>query len=288
VDNTSSSQNLEKTWFDDGSPISAEYIDPQLLALPRRPEILSLLLAITFMVFSAFVAWTGRYDFLYYFADESPFELGSVETLTQRLDADPALLDNLDSNVLVSLTGIPTRRSETSDSQFAQLVGFPVFLKMEHEDANLEPFLRGIPRRAHLGDGRHDREYIHGVGRLLSLDQAGAHGNGVAKFYGEHYNFWSCSHPLTLRQEQFRRGLRDTVSLQLLETAESPPTPDEIELSINAIFHCENGYIFELDRVPRSELWQIGLYCILLVIQIIGMIYILFWVRRLRAWEPPS
>ena len=275
-----SSQKPEDSWFEDGAPVDEDFVDPELLKLARRPSILELLLFLVIMVFGIFVAITLRFDLTYYFADSEPIEVGQVEDLAVHLAEDPDYLLSIGSNVYVHLEGIPSRRSETKNDQYAQLVGAPIFVQQTHELADVDPLIREAQPAYGPHDDRHTRYYINTNGRFRHFDDLGSRQSGLIEFYTRGYGIWFCGEELTPEQLQFQRNLREETISTLQEELGRDPEQSEIDEVMDQAFHCQYGFLFEADKAPADYTWALITFIFLGVVELGCLFFVFRWIRR--------
>ena len=278
-----SSTPPEDSWFESGSPVEEDFVDPDLLKLARRPSVLELLLFLVIMAFGAFVGWTLRYDLAYYFADEEPLDLGQIENYAVHLAEDAEHLLDVGSNVYVHLEGIPSRRSETENDQYAQLIGAPIFVRQVHELADVDPLIREAQPVYGPHDDRHTRYYINASGRFRHFEELGSRHAGLIDFYTRGYGIWFCGQELTHEQQQFQRSLREEITSTLQEELGHDPETAEIDAALDQAFHCEHGFLFEADRAPADYRWAFITFIILGIVELGCVFFAIRWARRFKA-----
>ncbi len=274
-------EQAEATFFDDGAPVGDDYVDPDLVNLPRRPAALELVLVGVIMVMLALYAYLFRVDFLYYFAEETPAEIGAVTDLTDAIDENPDYLMQYGSNVYVSLSGIPTRASETDNLSFVQLVGAPIFVERPNADAEVDPRLRNVRPRVGPFHEHNTRYVVEGSGRLLHYSDVRS--SSVFDYYSEGYGIWFCGQELSPELQQFRRMMREELTSDLRESLERAPTEEEIEERFEDAFGCQQGFLFQLDKKPADQLPYVVAYCLFGLMELFGLFYFVRWFRLSRA-----
>lgn len=275
-----SSQQPEDSWFEEGAPVEEDFVDPELLKLARRPAVLELLLFLVIMVFGLFVGLTLRFDLAYFFADSEAIEIGQVEDYAVHLAEDPEYLLSFGSNVYVHLEGIPSRRSETKNQQYAQLVGAPIFVQQVHELADVDPLIRDAQPAYGPHDDRHTRFYINSNGRFRHFDDLGSRQSGLIDFYTRGYGIWFCGEELTHEQLQFSRTLQEETVSALQEELGRDPEQSEIDEAMDQAFHCEHGFLFEADKAPADYLWALFTFIVLGIVELGCAFFVFRWIRR--------
>jgi hypothetical protein len=267
------------SWFGsqpDGIPLSPDFVDPELARLNARPSVLQLLLVLVVMGFAGFLAATLYADVAYFFSDDAPLDLGAVEEMAAELAANPSLLESLQSNQYVRVSGIPQRRSVAGDRQWAQLVGAPIFVESVREDPGADPILRDVRFRIAPNEEPLRRYYLATEGRLMRFEDLGRRYDGLIEFYRDGYNLWFCGQPLTRRQEDYRQLTVNELRVELGRE----PTTEEVDQS----FHCENAFLVQADRKPADHAWHLAVVAFIALIQLAGLWYVVRWVVRMRAF----
>ena len=269
-------------WFSDGGqPVGDDHIDEELLKLARRPSWLELCLYAVVIIFCLYVSKTLYPDALYYLeADREPIDLGSVENISPLLQENPNYLLELGSNIYVRLEGIPSRRSETKDHQYAQLIGAPIFVQQDHELADVDPLLREATPAYGPHDERHTRYYIDGPGRLRHFDDLTGRHQGIVGFYTAGYGIWFCGEELTHDQQQFQRTLAEEARGTLYEELGRDATQAEIDAAVAADFSCEEGFLFEADQAPDDYKGVTVVFFSLFGVVLVSLGFVAWWVRR--------
>jgi hypothetical protein len=267
-----------------GSPVADDYVDPELLEIARAPSGLQLVLAMVIMAFAGYLAWTFWYDAAYYFADETLVEVGSAEALAPTLADNPAALYAYGSNVYAHVSGAPRRESASGSSQFSQLVGAPIYVEQPLSEEESNPLLRDVRPRIGPFDSR-TREvhyYVDGNGRFLAFPDLSRRQRGLLVYYRDTYDMWFCGEELTERQRQFRLLSRNELRGVLVEELGRPPTDQEVDDRVSEDFECEHAYLFQLGLAPKDHRWYaIGVGALFLM-DLLGLLYMVRWVRRWR------
>ncbi len=281
---SSEPRSAEDHWFSGGGePVDEDHIDEELLKLARRPSWLELCLYAVVIVFCLYISRTLLPDAMYYLeADREPVELGAVENISPLLQENPQYLVELGSNVFVSLEGIPSRRSETKDHQYAQLIGAPIFVQQDHELADVDPLLREATPAYGPHDERHTRYYIDGPGRLRHFDDLTGRHRGIVGFYTTGYGIWFCGEELTHDQQQFQRTLAEEARGTLYEELGRDATQAEIDAAVAADFSCEEGFLFEAGQAPDDYLSETIIFFGLFGVVALCLGFVGWWVKRYR------
>lgn len=281
----SDSKQAEADFFGDGTPLGDDYVDPDLVRLALRPSVVELVLVLVIMAALGGYAYLFRADFLYYFANDEPIELGPVNAWSERLAEDPDALMSVGSNVYVSLSGIPARGSETDELQWSQLVGAPIFVERPNENADQDPILRNVTTRPRVGPfseraSRSQRFYVDGAGRLLHFSEARA--DNVVAYYTNGYGMWFCGEELPPEVVQFRRMMREELATDMREELGRAPSDEEVQQRFDADFACVQGFLFQLGDAPDDYLAYVVIYGIFGLLELLGAAYVARWFVRLR------
>jgi hypothetical protein len=274
----------------DEQPRPADEPDPELIALAgggTRPSILRPILMIAVIVLGGWIISDWKTELEYYVSDAKPIELGDALDFAAASDADIAA--KLPHNRYVSITGIPTQRSQSTRYRFFRLVGAPVFVEEPRDDVIEDPLQRELE-----GDvkGDVDRTMFRGAGRLTKFSEMPERYGGLRHYYRTRYNITFCEELTPQAFAEVKRRKRDAIIGQLRSEYEDA-TPEERELRklqpnpSDALVDdlladdpvCIEAWLLQDQMPPSEHLWYLVATLMFLGFMLFNVGMLVRWVR---------
>lgn len=229
-----------------------EEIDPELLGLAssgQRGSILRLVLFLVVIWFGASLIYDWRVPLSYFFSSSEPVEIGNVIEFATRSAQDPNFKPDIPHNRFVSLSGVPSRRSQSERYMFFQLAGSDVYVEMPREDADLSELERAFKddKKSQI-----DRSFFEGSGRAIRLSEMPERYTGFRTYYFSHYYTYFCGIQLPEREQRI-----------LAESGEE----------------CVDAYIIEVDKTPMSHWWYLLIAGVIGVFILLNIWWTIRWIR---------
>lgn len=261
--------------------------------ISEPPSVIQPILMLAVIALGFWVISDWRTELEYFFSDEEVIELGDVTEFASKVQEDPTWKPDLPHNKLVSLSGLPIRRSQSYRYWYGRLVGSPIVIEVERDDADLTELEREV-QKTNLGSV--DRSYFSGVGRLIRLQDAPNSYRGLREYYGQRYGDVFCQDltpqieaELNARRKNsfitdWRKRYNDaSPEVRRTEQLTATPTKEQVEEFLAGSTPCMDGYLFQDSRVPRSS-WPFFMMTVFFLLVILANV-VLFarWVKRYRA-----
>lgn len=274
-----------------GGEDEADAIDPELVALAEERTRGSALRPILFLAVIGLGCWMIAdfwHDISYVFSSRTPTEVGDVTNAATEGDEPPDWEEVLPHNELVSLSGIPKRRSQSREFRFFKLVGAPIYVQAPREES-------ADTLAERVGDkpeGGPDRTYFDGTGRLIKLWKVPERYTGFKQYYRQKYGTRFCEYVDDEERERILRKRRTAVVENWRERYEEAseeeraeegltpePTDQEVEEIVSASPVCVYAFLFKAEETPWSN-WEYLLLAALFGVFILLNIYWLIrWFR---------
>ncbi|MEZ4459598.1 MAG: hypothetical protein R3E66_07670 [bacterium] len=266
------------------SEIDEELID---LADENTPSILRPILMIGVIATALWIVSDWREEVSYFFSSNDPIAIGDVTDFASKAE-DPAWKPDLPHNRLVSLSGIPTQRSQSARYMYSRLVGGWVFVESKRD---LPDGIAAGMEDTPTGDV--DRTFYQGTGRLLSFSQAAQRYNGLRDYYRSRYGIEFCE---TLRPEDIQRieqKRRDVIVSQWKaeydeasaeERTEKKlserPTDAQIKEILDNNPVCVDAYLVQDGVMPRDMIWYLVATVLFVGFMLFNVFGLIRWIRQ--------
>lgn len=228
-----------------------EEIDPELLGLAssgRRGSILRPILFLVVIWFGASLIHDWKVPLSYFFSSSEPVEIGNVIEFASLSAQDPNFKPDIPHNRYVSLSGVPSRRSQGDRFMFFKLAGGDVYVEMPREDAGLSDIEREVQNKK----GDIDRQFFEGSGRALRLSEMPERYTGLRSYYFGRYYTYFCGMKLSEKHQRI-----------LDENNEE----------------CVDAYIVEVGTTPMSHWWYVLIAGIIAIFIVLNIWWTIRWVR---------
>ncbi|AWV90701.1 hypothetical protein [Bradymonas sediminis] len=229
-----------------------EEIDPELLGLASSGQRGSILRPILFLVviwFGASLIHDWKVPLSYFFSSSEPVEIGNVLEFATLSAQDPNFKPDIPHNRYVSLSGVPSRRSQSERFMFFKLAGSDVYVEMPREDADLSELERAAQANK---KGDIDRQFFEGSGRALRLSEVPERYAGLRGYYFGQYYTYFCGMQLGEKEQRI-----------LDESGEE----------------CVDAYIVEVGTTPMSHWWYVLISGIIGIFIVLNIWWTIRWVR---------
>lgn len=228
-----------------------EELDPELLKLAtagQRGSVLRLLLFGIVIWFGLSLISDWEMQLRYFFSPSEPVELGNVLDFASKKAQDPDFTPEIPDNRYVSLSGVPSRRAQSSNYQYFKLVGSDIFVETRRDDADLTE----LERLSESTKSDVDRTYFKGAGRARRLSAHPDAYQGLRGYYARNYHTYLCETPLDAQQQRH------------LQQSEED---------------CVDGYIIEDGIAPGDHWWYVLFSSITALFVLLNIWWAIRWVR---------
>lgn len=261
--------------------------DPELIALAGagNSSILRPILMLAVIVLGAWIISDWRTELEYFASSSEPVALGNATEFALREDA----IASLPHNRYVSITGIPTQRSQAERYRFFRLVGAPIFVEEKRDDIIEDPLERELQ-----GDvkGEVDRTMYEGSGRLLKFSEMSARYGGLRYYYESNYQLRFCESLTPQQIEELRNQKRDgyvagliaeyeaaTPEVRIAKKLSNPPNADLVEQLLDDDPVCHDMWLLQTDVKPSNHIWYVVVSLLFLAFMTFNAVMIVRWVR---------
>lgn len=258
------------------------------LADESSPSVLRPFLMIGVIATAIWIVSDWTEDVAYFFSSSEAIELGDITEFASKTSDDADWKPELPHNRLVSMSGIPTQRSQSARYMYSRMVGAWIFVEVETElPDNITDELQDDPK------GDIDRTYFRGQGRLVAFSEMPERYNGLRDYYRKRYGIEFCE---TLRPEDIasiNKRRRDVIMVQWKaeydeaspeERAEKQLTEGPTDAQVREVLDnnpvCVDAYLVQADVVPRDHIWFVvasALFGLFMLFNLYGLIR---WIRN--------
>lgn len=251
-------------------------------------SVLRPILMVMVLVLGGFILSDWKEELAYYFSSSEPVELGQVSEFPSRAEADPSWEPEIPHNRYVSLTGIPIRRSLSTQYKYFKLIGGELYVEAPRDDAELSEMER-IQQGEPQADT--DRSYYEGRGRALSFSAMPKRYATLRNYYETRYATRFCADldEASRRQlEEQRREMAVKIWKKTYaeageeERAKMAPEPGKEKLDElmreNPV--CVDAWLIQEGKAPGDHLWYVILSAIFGVFMLVDVIFLVKWVTR--------
>lgn len=265
----------------------AAEIDEELIGLAdeNTPSILRPILMIGVIITAFWIVGDWREQVSFFFSSNEPIVIGDVTDFATKAE-DPNWRPDLPHNRVVSLSGIPTQRSQSARYMYWRLVGGWVFVEAKRDipEGSITAEMEDAPA------GDVDRTYYEGKGRMIAFREMPQRYNGLREYYRSRYNIEFCE---TLRPEDVRsieNKRRDVIVSQwkieydeatpeerIEKKLSERPTDAQIKEILDNNPVCVDAYLVQDGVMPSDMIWY-------LVATILFGCFMLFNVYGLIRW----
>lgn len=276
---TDESEEFED-WLSEGE---GDEVDPELMALAEERSRGSALRPILFVAVIALGFWIiGDFwsDVTYFFSPKKPVELG---------DATSLQMEELPHNRLVSISGIPKRRSQSRKYRYFKLVGAPVYVEVPRGES-LDPIKSAADDTP---DGDVDRTYFEGEGRMIAFAKMPERYRGIKHYYRRQYGTRFCELIDDKERRRIRRERRSAVIENWREQYEKAsqqereqqgltpePTDAEIEEILGASPICIDAYLMRTTITPWRHWWYLLTAAIFAIFMLVNVYWLIRWFQK--------
>jgi len=265
-------------------------IDEELLDLADEssPSVLRPFLMIGVIATALWIVSDWTEDVAYFFSPSEPVALGDITEFASKTSDDPNWKPTLPHNRLVSLSGIPTQRSQSARYLYSRMVGGWIFVEEETERPdNITDEMNDAPK------GDIDRTFFQGQGRLVAFSEMPERYNGLRDYYRKRYGIEFCE---TLRPEDIQaidKRRRDVITVQWKAEydAASPAERSEKKLSegptdaqVREILDnnpvCVDAYLVQANVVPRDHIWYVVATALFGAFMLFNLFGLIRWIRN--------
>lgn len=242
---------------------------------------------IAVIVLAGWIISDWQTELEYFLSDSTPIELGDALEFASGDAASDA--EKLPHNRYVSITGIPTQRSQSTRYRFFRLVGAPIFVEEKRTDVIEDPLQRELE-----GDvkGEVDRTVFTGAGRLMKFSEMPERYGGLRHYYRSRYHLAFCEELTPHAKDEILRRKRDAIVAQLRSEYEEAseeerklrklqPTPadalvDEL-LADDPV--CIEAWLLQDKVPPKEHLWYLVATLMFLGFMLFNVGMLVRWVR---------
>lgn len=290
---------------------SEDEVDEELVALANEQRSQSILQPILFMAVIALGVWVISDwwpDIEYFFSARQSVEVGSVTDFASKRAKDPDWEPDLPNNRYVSLSGVPTRRSNSKKYRYFKLIGSNIFVEQPRENApdetggsgnvgDLDEPARSFRNlRSGLGP---DRTYFEGKGRLMKFSKMPQRYQGVRDYYRKNYGTRFCDR-LSEQEIQRLRDVRRDAIIGTWKDRYEEATPEErkkrdlkrqpSEEEIRKILQrdpvCVDAYLLRSTVSPSDNWWYLLIAGLFGLFMLVNAWWLVRWFMRFFGTGP--
>jgi len=265
--------------------------DPELMALAgtgTRPSILRPILMIAVIALGGWIISDWRTDLEYFASSAQPVELGDALSFAIVGEGSQDISD-LPHNRYVSISGIPTQRSQSTRYRFFRLVGAPIFVEERRADVIEDPLERELEGDA---KGDVDRTMFRGDGRLMKFSEMPQRYHGLRHYYRTRYNITFCEELSPQQHEDVKRRKRDAIVAQLRaeyeeagaeEREKRKLVPDPPAALVDELLAddpiCIEAWLLQDGAPPSSHSWYLIASLMFLAFMLFNVAMLVRWIR---------
>ncbi|MBA2664672.1 MAG: hypothetical protein H0U74_20465 [Bradymonadaceae bacterium] len=268
-----------------------EDFDPELMELAEersRGSLLRPILMIAVILFGASIINDWRDNIAYFFASSEPVNMGNVTEYPLRMSEEPGWVAPLVHNRYVTMSGVPTRRSQSERYNYFKLVGGEIYVEAARDDYIKNALERELATKK-VGDV--DRTFFSGSGRLIAFSQISDRYGGLRRYYSQRYNTQFCEQYDERSLAELARRRRETIlanwaleyeqaSPELREQKGLRPEPSAAELEevFNSEPLCVNAYLVQVGTQPRDHWWHVTLAALIGFFVVFNTVMLARWI----------
>lgn len=262
----------------DRSKRPADEPDPELLQLRPRINWIRPFLMLAVIGFSVVIVQKFWVETSYFFSSSTPIELGDATDFPGRALSEPGWAPDLQHNRLVSLSGIPSRRTITCNppTRYFKLIGSHLYVEQPMTDA--EGVLECEKQKSNP-DGT-DIDFFNGAGRIVSMDRIGPRYDSLKGFYETNFGELFCDTLTEPKKQKRLEDLRQILRGQFHDTQKRYPTDAELEQLLQSERVCHDAWILQVDRDPASHWTYLALTTFLGLVSLWNLAMLLRWIVR--------
>lgn len=271
-------------------------IDPELMELARERSRGSLLrpilmIAVIFFGLSLLNDWRDQLE--YFFTSSTPVELGNITDYPVQMTENPAWKAPLIHNRYVTLSGVPTRRSQSEKYNYFKLVGAEVYVEAPREDIPKSAIERVMTEEQPRKLSDTDRSFYSGTGRLVALSKTTDRYGGLRNYYTTRYDTRFCEQYDERDMAEIARSRRESILLNwALEYERATPeqrtqrglhrepTTEEMDEIFNSEPLCVNAYLFQEGTAPKNHWWNVALALLIAGFVVFNAVNLVRWMIR--------
>lgn len=258
--------------------------DPELVALADtgNDSILKPILMLVVILLGFWVIGDWQEELAYFMQSGDPVEMGdAIEMASGDVE--------IPHNQYVSISGVPSRRSQSERYRFFTLIGTDIFVEQKRDDYIEDPLEREL--KGNQGDV--DRTRFRGTGRILHFSQMPDRYGGLRNYYQQRYRLRFCELLNDVEKKDLRQRQRDGIVQQYqinYDKASSEerarkqltrvPTEEQIKAIVDSEPICVDAYLLQADVAPKDHLWYLLASIVFALFMIFNAVALVRWVRR--------
>lgn len=256
-----------------------------LVGAGARPSILRPILMGIVIALGVWIISDWRTELEYFASSSEPTSLGTATDFA----IDVSKIEELPHNRYVSISGIPTQRSQSERYRFYRLIGAPIFVEDRRDDVITDPIERELQ-----GDvkGEVDRTMYSGAGRLVKFSEISERYHGLRYYYESRYQLRFCEALTPSQVTELRRQKRDLIIAELISDYQQA-TPEEriakklsaepdaqlVEQLLDDDPVCHELWLLQDGVKPSDHIWYVVVSLVFALFMLFNAVMIVRWVR---------
>jgi hypothetical protein len=267
-----------------------DWVDEDLLDLasaPPRAALARPVLMIAVIALGIYILSEWEEEFRYFLSPDSPIELGDATDFATLRDDQPNWKPPIAHNRYVSLSGIPSQRSQSSKHMFFRLVGSSVFVETTRTDYIEDPLEREFAKKK---PGVADRTWFQGKGRALSFVAMPERYHGLRAYYERRYGIVFCDPANAASQEKLEEERRGAIARSWAERYDAAsseererrglhrvPTPEDLAHALATDPVCLDAYLLQDGTGPSDFIYYILAGAIFALFVVLNLVLLVRW-----------